>query len=311
MLWSYRYPGLGNLDYGNSPRATPVIAGKHVYLYGAFGNLACVELSSGKPVWEMNVLAEFEPAEKSKWGTCSTPLLVDDRLIVNPGAKDASLVALEAKTGKVLWKTPGAPAGHGSFIAGTFGGVMQVVGHDVDSLGGWDPQTGRQLWRLKPDHPNDFNVPTPIAVDGKLLVATENNGTRLYAFDAEGKINPKPAATNKRLAPDTQTPVVTAGRVFGVSRRLFCLDLANGLKEVWTAADAAYANHCTLVADATRVLIITLQGELILLDAKAAKYTELARMRLFDEEKGLYAHPAFVGRHMYVRGSRSIVRVGL
>lgn len=45
--------------------------------------------------------------EKLAWGLCGTPLLVDDKLIFAPGSPEASIVALDAKTGKVLWKTPG------------------------------------------------------------------------------------------------------------------------------------------------------------------------------------------------------------
>jgi outer membrane protein assembly factor BamB len=311
IVWSFRYPAPGNLDYGNSPRATPVIAEGYAYLHGAFGHVACVDMANGKPIWELNILDEFEPATKSRWGTCSTPLLAGDRLIVNPGAKDASVVALDAKSGKLAWKSPGKAAGHGSFILAKLGGVAQAIGHDVDSLGGWDPATGRRLWRQQPDHANDFNVPTPIAVGDKVLVSTENNGTRLFAFDGDGKITPKPIAVHKRLAPDSHTPVVTAGRVFGAWRRLFCLDLANDLKEVWVAADLGFTGYCTIVADEKRILVVTIQGELVLIDATADKYAELGRMKIFDGGNGLYSHPAFVGDRAYIRGSGAIVCVDL
>ena len=85
---------------------------------------------------------------------------------------------------------------------------MQVIGHDAVSLGGWEPVTGKRLWTLLPEKPNDFNVPTPIALDDKLLVSTENNGTRLYEFDDNGLLKPKPVAVNRKLAPDTHTPIV-------------------------------------------------------------------------------------------------------
>jgi len=309
--WAVRYPAAGALDYGNSPRATPVIRDGLVYLHGAFGNVTCAELATGKVVWDLNTHDEFEPAAQPKWGTCSTPLLVGDRLVLNPGAKDASLVAVDAKTGKVLWKSPGRAAGYGSLIHGTFGGVGQVVGHDADSLGGWDPATGRRLWRLIPDRPGDFNVPTPIAVGGRLFVTTENNGSRLYEFGADGRIVPRPAAANRTLNPDTHTPVVAGNRVFGVSRRLYCLDLADGLKMVWEAADSAFAAYGSAVTDGRRVLILSLHGELILFDAAAGEFDGVTRMKVFDGDRGVYAHPAFVGRRAYVRGSTQVVCVDL
>src|SRR5215207_10483751 len=123
----------------------------------------------------------------------------DDLLIVNPGGAGASLVALDCATGRTRWATPGSPAAYAAFICGQFGGRRQIVGYDQDSLGGWDVKTGERLWQLVPPTKGDFNVPTPIAVDGGVAVSTENNGTRLYRFDGSGRIVPEPAAQNADL----------------------------------------------------------------------------------------------------------------
>jgi outer membrane protein assembly factor BamB len=311
VVWTHRYPAPGNLDYGNSPRSTPVIRDGRAYLHGAFGHVTCIELATGKVMWELNTHDEFEPEEKPRWGTCATPLLLGDKLLLNPGAKDASLVAVDAKTGKVAWKTPGSPAAYGSFILASLGGKEQIVGHDFNSLGGWDPTTGKRLWKLIPERPNDFNVPTPVVVGDQLLIATENNGARLYAFDKDGKFVPKPTASFRRLAPDTHTPVVASGRVFGVWRRLFCLDVAGGLKPVWEGEDRAFGGYCSIVTDGTRVLVISMEGELILLDAAADKFDPVGRLKVFDGDRSVYSHPAFVDGRAYVRGSLSVVCVAL
>ena len=310
--WSHSYPAAGNLDYGNSPRTTPLIDGDRVFLFGAFGHLSCCDWKSGKVLWELGLRDEFELAEEPKWGACSSPLLVDGKLIVNPGSKEASLAALEPKTGKLLWKSPGKAAGYGSLIAGEFGGKPQIVGHDTDSLGGWDTATGKRLWKLTPDTPNDFNVPTPIRIDGRLLVTTENNGTRLYAFDNDGKIVPKPVAVNRKLNPDTSTPVVVGDRVFGVWRRLYCLGVKNELKTAWEFANQSLAKYTALVASDKRLLAMTLDAEFILFDAAAeGEARELGRLKVLPGEKGLYAHPAFVGNAVYIRGSSTILRIDL
>ncbi|MBY0455727.1 MAG: PQQ-like beta-propeller repeat protein, partial [Gemmataceae bacterium] len=288
QFWAYRTPAAGNLDYGNSPRATPLIHDGHVYVQGAFGDLACLDLKTGKARWSLNVRDEFDATDDRKWGVCDSPLIADGKLIVAPGGKDASLVALDPKTGKAVWKSPGKPAGYGSFVAATLGGVLQVVGHDSETLGGWDAKTGKRLWTLKPERGNDFNVPTPIVLGDRLLVTTENNGTRLFGFTQDGTIDPKPVATHKKLAPDTHTPVVAGSRVFGVSNRLYCLDLKGGLKELYDEANAAFGGYCAAVATDTRVLIVSKSGELILLDATAPEYTELGRLSAFGRgEKGV------------------------
>lgn len=308
--WTVRSPAGGMLDYGNSPRATPVIAGDRVLLFGAFGNLLCVNLATGETLWELNTTDEFEPAPL-KWGTCATPLVVGERVIMNPGSKAASLAALDLKSGKVQWKSPGKPAGYGSFILATISGHDQVIGHDAVSLGGWNPATGERLWTLVPEKPNDFNVPTPIVHEGRLIICTENNGTRLHDFDDRGQLRPKPVAVNRKLAPDTHTPVVCGGRLFGHWRRLYCLDIAAGLKEVWSDEAAALGKYATLVADAERVLAIGLSGDLVLYDGKADDCRELGRLKAVENESGLYSHAAFVKDRVYLRASAAVLAIEL
>ena len=310
LLWRVEFPARGKLDYGQSPRATPVINGERVYLLGAFGDLLCVNLTNGEVIWHRQLPREFK-VQLPTWGMCSTPLIVDDLLIANPGAATASLAALDCATGRTRWTTPGLPAAYSSFICGEFGGRRQIVGYDQQSLGGWDVKSGERLWKLVAPNEGDFNVPTPVAVDGGIIVSTENNGTRLYRFDESGRIISKAAAEFANLSPDTASPVVTCGRVFGAHQGLHCLDVQNALKPIWHREDDSLGDYATLIADEERVLVVTVRGELILLDGKTDECTIISRLRIFDEEEDVYSHPALVGTRLYARGGSSVVCVNL
>jgi outer membrane protein assembly factor BamB len=310
LLWLVEFPARGKLDYGQSPRATPVIHAGKAYLLGAFGGLRCVNLTNGTVIWERQLPSEFR-APLPTWGMCSTPLVVDDLLIVNPGATNASLAALDCSTGRTRWTTPGCPAAYSSFICSEFGMRRQIVGYDQRSLGGWDVKTGKRLWQLVPPTEGDFNVPTPIAVGGGVIVSTENNGTRLYRFDQSGRIISKPAAEFAGLSPNTVSPVVTCGRVFGANSGLHCLDVQEGLKSVWHREEQALGDYATLLADDERVLVITLGGELILLDGRADRCAIISRLRIFEDDVEVYSHPALVETRLYARGGSSVVCVDL
>jgi len=304
-VWTIAYPTPKEMEFTNVPRAAPVVHGGLAYLLGAFGDLHCVSVEGSRIVWRRNLIKEFD-AKLPTWGMCSTPLLVDDMLVVNPGAPDASLVALGLYTGETLWQTPGEPSGYGSLILGTFGGVRQIVGHDAASLAGWDPNTGRRLWTLLPARKGDFNVPTPLDLDGKLLVATENNGARLYDFDANGRIHPIPISQNRRLAPDTSTPVAIDGLLFGCSRGLHCLDLTDSLNTLYTSdGGGAFNDYAALIAGNGHDLAITVKGELILLKATRDAFTPVARLQLFDDTE-VWSHPALVGNRLYIRSMKEI-----
>jgi outer membrane protein assembly factor BamB len=253
----------------------------------------------------MSLKDEFEVKETPKWGFCASPLVVAGKLIVLPGAPDAGIAALDPENGKILWKTPGIVPGYGSLVVARVKGKNQIVGHDVDSLGGWDPSTGKRLWRIAPKAPNDFNVPTPLPVEDGLIVCTENNGTRLHGFQEDGSIDPRPKASFRQLAPDTHTPVIVGKRLFGVSRRLYCLGV-NDLQPLGEATDPAFGRYCAIVASKDRVLVISLDGELRLFSAGGDLGRPIAKAQIFPGEKGLYSHPAIVGTRIYARGSSQL-----
>jgi outer membrane protein assembly factor BamB len=310
-IWAHRYPAPGMLDYGNSPRATPLVSGDKCWLLGAHGNLSCVELATGRELWQIDVKREFGLVEELKWGLCGSPLLVDGKLVLYAGGPKAALVALNPDTGKAIWKTPGNPPGYGSLIVATLGGKRQVVGHDSTALNGWDAASGKLLWSLEPPVAGDFNVPTPIVWRDHLLVSTENNGTRMFRFTEGGQIVKQPLAVDGELSPDTHTPVVAGDRLFGVHRDLFCLDLAAGLKPVWKNGDIVFSEHTNLIASNDRLLVSTSAAELLLIDTAANKFTLLGRLKELKDEGGLLSHPALVGRRLYLRGSSEIVCIDL
>jgi len=305
--WAHRYPAPGLLDYGNSPRATPLISGDKCFTLGAHGHLSGLELATGRPLWQLDLKSAFGLVEELKWGLCGSPLLVDGKLVVYAGGPQAAIVALDPATGKPLWKTPGNPPGYGSLTVGTLGGKRQLVGHDATTLGGWDIATGKRLWTLEPPIGGDFNVPTPNLWNGQLVVSTENNGTRLYRFDASGVIVEKPAAEYEALSPDTHSPVIVGDRLFGILSGLHCLDLKNGLKPLWIGKDPGFLEHASLIAAPGRLLVITSEAELILLDAAANELKTLGRQKALEGESGLLSHPALVGSRLYLRGSSEIV----
>jgi ABC-type phosphate/phosphonate transport system substrate-binding protein/outer membrane protein assembly factor BamB len=303
-LWAIAYPTPSKMEFTNAARATPVIHGGLVYLLGAFGDLHCVSIEGRQILWRRNIVQEFG-AKLPTWGMCSTPLVVDDKLIVNPGAPNASLAALSLYTGETLWQTPGEPPGYGSLILGTFGGVRQIVGHDATSLAGWDPNTGRRLWTLLPAKKGDFNVPTPLNLDGRLLIATENNGARLYDFDEQGRINPIPIIQNRTFDPDTSTPVAIDGLLFGFFRGLHCLDAGTLVTLYHTDADGLLRDYATLIAGNGHILAITVKGELLLIKAAREAYTPVSRLTLFKDTE-VWSHPALLGNRLYLRSMKEI-----
>ncbi|MBL9164670.1 MAG: PhnD/SsuA/transferrin family substrate-binding protein [Planctomycetaceae bacterium] len=313
--WSITQPALGQLDYDNLPRATPLIYQDKVLFFGAFGDLVCAEMETGRVAWRMNVRLRFLALDKLPWGTCSSPLLVNDTVVVNPGAPRASIAAVDAATGETRWQTPGEPQGYGSLIAATLGGVRQIVGHTQSTLCGWNAETGERLWSLKPRTDGDFNVPTPIVIGDELLVATENNGGRLYRFREGGEIEPEQVAVNTKLNPQMSTPIAVGRRVFCVNRRLDCFDAADDLKNVWTVRDRVFCEFGAAIATDSRVLVQGRGGELVLIDVSGPEPAIVSRSLLTTDkvaaDEELLTFPALVGSRLFLRNETAVVCIEL
>lgn len=308
--WSHIYLAPGELDYGESPRATPLIHDGRVYVQGAFGDLHCLQLDTGALVWARHIVRDFG-AKRPTWGVCGSPFIVAGRLIVQPGAPEASIVALNPATGAVVWKTAGRPSAYSSPVSAVFGGRKQIVGYDQTSLGGWDPASGKRLWELRPPEEGDFNVSTPVVVGDKLFVATENNGARLYRFHDDGTIDPEPVGTFAEFAPDMHTPVAIGARVFGVYRDIYCLDATQSLDLRWRGLDDAFDQYASIIGSSKRLLITSQEGELLLVATDPTRFELLDRLALGGPDEQVLSHPALVDNHFYIRLGRTLARTTL
>jgi outer membrane protein assembly factor BamB len=86
------------------PGCTPTVDGDHLYVLGMSGALACLRVADGKIVWQRNLKDDFGGVPPM-WNFRESPLVDGDKLICTPGANDATLVALDKKTGEVIWKS--------------------------------------------------------------------------------------------------------------------------------------------------------------------------------------------------------------
>jgi hypothetical protein len=100
--------------------------------------------------------------------------------------------------------------------------------------------------------------------------------------------------------------VAVNNRIFGTHHGVHCLDVRQNLKPVWHWEDDEIGEHTSLFASSGRVLIVTLGGELILLAADGDRCQILSRVRVFEDDVEVYAHPALVGTRLYIRGGSTV-----
>ena len=133
--------------WGDGPRTTPTVADGKVYALGGKGNLVCADARSGKKIWDVHMVKDLE-GKVPGWGYTESVLVDQGRVICTPGGKGRALTALDAKTGKILWRSKEftEPAQYSSPIVINHGGKRQYVQLVMKKLVGVDAKNGNLVW---------------------------------------------------------------------------------------------------------------------------------------------------------------------
>src|SRR5262245_62038147 len=129
-------------------QTAPTVDGERLYAVTAGGDYVCLATDTGKELWRKGFQKDFD-GQKSGWGYCDYPLVDGDRVILTPGGDEAAVVALDKKTGEVIWKCrlPGGDmSAHSVLIAAEIGGVRQYVNHLTKTMIGVAAADGKLLW---------------------------------------------------------------------------------------------------------------------------------------------------------------------
>ena len=144
--------------------------------------------------WHKNLRSDFG-GEPGVWAYSESPLIDGDTLVCTPGGKDATMVALNKKTGETIWKAAlpdGDQAAYASAIVATIDGVKQYVQFVQKSVVGLNAKTGALLWNYgRTAKGSPANIPTPVA-DGKFIyTAAGMSGGGLVKIDKTTDTEPK------------------------------------------------------------------------------------------------------------------------
>jgi len=168
VLWTTRVGNVGNPDQNPSypkARSTPTVDGNLLYALGSDGDLACLEIASGKIRWLKNLRKEFG-GKPGEWAYAESPLVDGDAVVVTPGGAQATMAALNRKTGEVIWKSAipgGDEAGYASAIVVQAAGRKQYVQLLSKGIVGVDAKTGQFLWRYSEAAKGPAQMFTPVA----------------------------------------------------------------------------------------------------------------------------------------------------
>jgi len=287
---------------GAGPRGTPTLGDGLVFTFGATGILNTLDADDGSVVWSRNAADDAEVMLPG-WGFASSPLVVDDLVIV---AVAGRLAAYDIVTGEPRWRGPPGGEGYSSPHLLTIDDVPQIVLLNAFSITSVSPEGGTPLW----EHPwpGFHSLQPAVTADGDVVFSSSAEsggmGTRRLAV-ARGPDGwtVEERWTSRGLKPYFNDFVVHEGHAFGFDGRIMsCIDLEDGARR-WKGGRYGHG-QLVLLPDQDLLLVLSEQGELALVEAKPDEFTELARFPAIDGKT--WNHPVLVGDILLVRNGQEM-----
>lgn len=289
---------------GDGPRATPTFVDGQLFTMGATGTVQCIDASTGKAVWSRDI-ADDTGAATPTWGFSSSPLVLDDLVIVFSGQEGQAAVAYDRATGDLVWASGAAGHGYSSGQLAVLSGVPQVLFSSDTGIQAFLPETGEVLWGYEWKVPQPRCV-QPFVVDGETVIHGTSNATPARVL----KVTRNDEAwlveegwTAKRFRPYFNDFVEHDGYCYGYDgSRLKCMDLETG-EIMWSGG--RYGGQVLLLPAIDAVLLLAEDGEVLLLEATPEKETVIARLRALDSKT--WNHPVVANGKLFLRNDREAV----
>jgi outer membrane protein assembly factor BamB len=310
QLWKTKTgkPWTSGQESWQSSRSTPTVDGDRVYVLTAYGDLICCSTIDGAEQWKKNLKTDFGGTKADSWGYSESILIDGDRLVCTPGGSKGTMVALDKKTGDLIWKCASEGdrgAGHASIVVANVGGIRVYVTTTGSGAIGVRAENGERLWHYPIDRTTAV-IPTPI-VRGDLVffAAGYRRGGALLRQKVNGdkveieEIYPvTPALANKHGG-----IVLVGDYLYGDSDDQgipWCAELMTG-EIKWKERGSGKRSASFAAADG-RLYIRFADGTMVLAKADPEKYEETGKFNIpGGGQRPSWSHPVIVGGKLFLR----------
>jgi outer membrane protein assembly factor BamB len=305
---------------GSQANCTPATDGRRVVVCFGSEGLYCYDFN-GKQLWKRDLGSldsSFAIDVKYEWGFGSSPIIYEDLVILQCDVgKDSFIAAYRLEDGSQAWSTPRdeIPSWSSPTIWKTPSGV-ELVTNAAQYARGYDPETGKELWRLAKK--SEVTIPTPIANQDLVFVTSGNRPIQpIYALRPgargdislpEGKSQSDYVAWSKlRGGPYMPTPILYGEHLYlcGNGGIVACYEAATG-KEVYRERLGGTSYTASPVAADGRLYFTAEQGDVRVV--KAGPKFELLAVNEMGEN--CMATPAISAGLLFVRGQHHLFALG-
>jgi outer membrane protein assembly factor BamB len=302
------------------PRCTPTVDGDRVYVQSCRGEFRCLAVDDGRTLWRLNFVKDFGalffgevgPAcGASRHGNTAAPLVDGEQLYVAAGGKQgASVLCLDRRDGKVIWKSQDDTPGYAPLHAGEVAGVRQVLAFTSIALVGLGAASGKLLWRVPVETSLGRHITTPIVAGDLVVVSSHEAGLMAIRVSRQGEaFTAAPVWVSKPMAINCSSPVLVGSYLYGIgpSKRLQCVDIRTG-ERAWARGDFApeplRTDWAAFLVMGNRILMLGDTGWLVLFGADPAAFRPVGQLKVCGAN---WCHPAYAGGRLYLRDDQELL----
>jgi outer membrane protein assembly factor BamB len=304
-------------EWGTGPRCTPFIDEDRIYAQSSQGEFHCLDLKTGESRWSLDFVrdlgARFIGARP---GSGAAPRrgyngsgLVEGQTVVLPvGSTQATLVCCDKLTGEERWRAGTDEVAYSSIVTADLGGTRQVVAFTADALMGARTTDGQVLWRVPLRTAAQRNVATPVIARDLVIVNSHTFGMIAIRIAAnDNGCSATQAWRNPDLKVNLSTSALVGSHLYviGADKDFVCVDARDGTV-AWTQPNLlgpGRRDYGATIALAGRLLVLTDDGLLRLLEANPLRYVELGQTQVC----GLtWTFPAIADGRLFVRDGRQL-----
>jgi outer membrane protein assembly factor BamB len=265
---------------------------------GATGILNALDAINGSVLWSRNA-AKDARVDLPGWGFSSSPLVVDDKVIV---AVAGTLSAYDLIAGSKRWIGPDGGAGYSSPHLVHIDGLKQILLMSKAGVTSLSPKDGTLLWKHLWEE--ERIVQPAVLPGGDLLISAGGlkGMRRIHVWQTAESWTIEERWTSTQLKPNFNDIVIHKGYIFGFNGPLLtCINAEDG-NRMWRGG--RYGGQLMILADQDLLLVLSETGELALVEAVPDHFKELAR---FPAIKGkTWNHPALAGDILVVRNAEEM-----
>ena len=337
-IWKHEYRCEYRIGYPAGPRASVTIDSGLAFSHGAMGRLLCIDAAKGNLIWDVDLNEKYSLAARDRknnrmpiWGMACSPIVYDNKVIVQVGGKDAGVVAFDVQTGKEVWRATDSRGQYSSPVLTRQGNQDVLVCWTGADVTGLSPKNGTVFWSISWTPRNmPIGCASPIIKNNMVFCTSFYDGSMLIRLDSEKttaeKVYHRVGASERQtdaLHSIISTPIWLDEHIYGVDSygEFRCLNAMTG-DRVWedkTAVPKARWGTIHFVQNGDDIWMFNERGELIIGRLSPSGFDEKSRLKIIEPTKAqlnrrngvCWSHPAFAEKCVFARNDKELICIDL